>query len=295
MYTIMGATGHTGGAAARELLARSEPVRALSRGRERLEPLVAQGAEPAVGDPWDEEFLREAFTGSTAVYAMMPSDPAAVDLRADYNRYGRAIAGALETAGVERVVLLSSVGAELAEGTGPIVGLHDVEEILGELGAQLCILRPGYFYENLYAALGLIREQGINGSATDPDVSIPMVATRDIGIAAAEELTGTGPPGPDVRELVGPRDYTMAEVTAILGEAIGKPDLPYVRFPDEDFHQALLAMGFSVDVADRYLEMERAFNAGRVRTHQGRNERTTCDTSFEAFARELAEAYRQQA
>lgn len=265
MIAVMGATGHTGSAVADELLRARRPVRVTGRSAERLEPLVRRGAEPAIGDGLDPEFLASAFRGAEAVFAMVPPDYSQPDLRAFYNRWGAAIAGALERSGVRRAAFLSSLGAELPEGTSPIAGLHDVEQRLEPLGLDLLVLRPGYFYENFFSALPLIKHQGINGG---------------------------GFRGVRVRELLGPRDYTMTETTRILGQKIGRPDLRYVQFPDRDFADALVRAGFSPGSAAALVEMAHAFNEGRVRSLQGRNRLTTTATTFETFSDRLAAAYR---
>ena len=190
------------------------------------------------------------------------------------------------------MVFLSSLGGELPGGTGPIAGLHDLEERFKTLGVDLLILRPGYFYENLHATLGLIKQQGINGGAIDPDVPVTMTATRDIGATAADELKRGEFRGISVRELLGPRDYTLAEATRILGGKIGKPDLKYVRFSDADFAATLVKMGISRGIADSFVEMCQAINSRKVRPLEGRNKSTTMPTPFETVAEQLAAAYR---
>lgn len=292
MITVMGATGKTGGAAADRLLAAGKKIRAIGRSADRLQPLVKRGAEAAVGDANDLNFLASAFQGAEAVYAMVPPDYAQPDLRKYYNRLGETIEGALKRSGARRVVFLSSLGAELPEGTGPILGLHDLEERFRKLNLDLLILRPGYFYDNFYSSLGLIKHQGINGGATAPDVPIAMTAAQDIGAAAAEELAAGKFKGTVVRELLGPRDYTLAEATRIFGGKIGKPDLKYVQFPDADFAKALAGFGFSQGAANSFVEMAHAFNARKIRSQEGRNPRNTMPTTFETFADELAAAYR---
>lgn len=292
MIAVMGSTGKTGGAVARRLLAAGRQVRVIGRSAARLQPLVELGATPAAGDVADPAFLASAFDGADSVYAMIPPDYAQPDPRGYYNRIGESIAAALTRARVERVVFLSSLGAELEAGTGPIAGLHDVEGRLASLGIHVLDLRPGYFYENLYAAIGQVKQRGVNGGAIEPDAPITMTATGDIGAAAAEELLGAGFRGVGVRELLGPRDYTMVEASRILGQAIGKPDLPYVRIPDEAFAEALTQMGFSKGVAQAMVELSQALSAGRVRSHQGRTPRTTMPTTLETFAAEWAAAYR---
>jgi len=292
MITVMGASGNTGKVVAEKLLSAGEKIRVIARNAEHLKTLRERGAETFVGDALDAAFLTSAFRGAESAYAMVPPDYTQPDLRKYYARFGESIGKAARDSGIKRMVLLSSIGGELNEGTGPIAGLHDMEERFRKLGVDLLILRPGYFYDNFYSQLGLIKQQGINGGAIEPDVPVPMTATQDVGAAAADELSRNEFRGVTVRELLGPRDYTMVETTRILGEKIGKPDLKYVRFSDADFVGALLQLGISKGIADALVEMDHAISARVVRPLEGRNKRTTMPTSFETFADKLATAYK---
>ncbi len=291
MITVMGASGNTGRLVAEGLLARGEKVRVIGRDAGRLAPLVARGAEAAVGDATDAGFLARAFAGAETAYTLIPPDLRAPDFRAHQDRVGEATAQALRQAGVERVVFLSSVGADLPSGTGPIVGLHLQEERLRKLGVAALLLRPGYFFENLHASLPIIRRQGVNGGAIAPDVKMAMIATRDIGAAAVAAIAARDFTGVEVRNLLGPRDLSMAEATRILGAAIGMPDLAYVQFPYDAFAGALVQAGLTPDMAGLYAEMSRAFNDGIVKVVGGRTPASTTPTTFESFAKELAAAY----
>jgi uncharacterized protein YbjT (DUF2867 family) len=291
MIVVMGASGHTGKVAAEALLARGEKVRVLGRDAGKLQAFAARGAEVAAGDASDPAFLARAFAGAEAAYTLIPPDARVPDFRAYQDRIGEATVKALRQAGVKRVALLSSVGADLPAGTGPIAGLHAQEERLRGLGVDLLLLRPGYFFENLYASVPLIQHQGINGGAIAPDVKMPMIATRDIGAAAASALAARDFSGVQVRNLLGPRDLTMAEVTRILGARIGKPDLVYVQFPYDAFQAALEQAGLSKDLARLYGEMAKAFNDGIVKPVGGRTPASTTATTFETFAGELAAAF----
>ena len=291
MITVMGASGNTGRLVAEGLLARGEKVRVMGRDAGRLAPLVARGAEAAVGDAADAGFLARAFAGAETAYTLIPPDLRAPDFRAHQDRVGEATAQALRQTGVKRVVFLSSVGADLPSGTGPIVGLHLQEERLRKLGVATLLLRPGYFFENLHASLPIIRHQGVNGGAIAPDVKMAMIATRDIGAAAVAAIAARDFTGVEVRNLLGPRDLSMAEATRILGAAIGKPDLAYVQFPYDAFAGALVQAGLTPDMAGLYAEMSRAFNDGIVKVVGGRTPASTTPTTFESFAKELAAAY----
>jgi uncharacterized protein YbjT (DUF2867 family) len=294
MITIMGATGNTGRVVADTLLGAGKQIRVLGRSSNRLQPLVARGAEAMEGDVTDAAFLTRAFQGSDAAYTLIPPNLAAADYRAFQTRVGEAITEAARKSGIKNVVLLSSVGAEHPKGTGPIVGLHEQEErFKGIKGLNAVFLRAGYFFENHFATLGLIKQQGINGSALRPDVPIAMAASHDIGEAAAKCLLKLDFQGPTVHEVLGAADLTMEQVTHIIGEAIEHPALRYVQFPYDDALEGMKAMGLPEHMAALYVEMSRGINEGLVVSTEGRNAGNTTPTHFEDFAKEaLTPAYR---
>ena len=190
------------------------------------------------------------------------------------------------------VVFLSSVGADVAEGTGPIAGLHAQEERLRRLpGVHVLILRAAYFFENFFPSLGLVKQHGINGGPIAADLPFPMIATRDIADVAAHALRQRDWQGIVVRELLGERDLTFAEATRIIDARVGKPDLSYVQFPYSDFTASLVQMGISPNVAGLYVEMARAVNEGRGKPREGRRPENSTPTRFEAFADSLARAF----
>jgi uncharacterized protein YbjT (DUF2867 family) len=296
-YVICGATGNVGSKVAKYLLEAGVPVRAVGRERVRLEPLAATGAEPWPGDLGDAKFLSKAFSEAGGVFAMIPPQYDAPDITAYQNGIGEALVTALENARVPRVVTLSSIGAHLFEGTGPIRGLHDMEKKLEKLGdADVVHLRAAYFMENHLWNVPVIREHGMNGSPIRPDAPIPMVATKDIADEAARLLLAKTLSGHTVRYLLGPRDLTMTEATRILGRAIGKPDLRYIQFPEEEARKAMSGMGMSDSAIEALLEMQRGFNAGRIRPTQERNASNTTPTTLEEFAETVfAQSYRAAA
>jgi uncharacterized protein YbjT (DUF2867 family) len=296
-FVVCGATGNVGSKIVETLLAAGAPVRAVARDRVRIGTLAAKGAEPWPGDIGDAAFLEKAFAGARAVFAMEPPRVDADDLRGHQNRIGNALAAAIRRAGVPRAVTLSSIGAHLTEGTGPILGLHDLEEKFNDLrDAGVVHLRPAFFMENHLWSIPIIREYGINGSTLRSDIPIPMVATKDIADTAARLLLEGTFTGHAVRYLLGPRDVTMSEATRVLGEAIGKPELEYVQSPEEEASEAMAGMGMSESVVSAFLEMYRSFNAGIIRPTQERSAENTTKTTLEEFARTVfARAYRDAA
>jgi uncharacterized protein YbjT (DUF2867 family) len=292
MIAVMGASGNTGRAIVQDLRRSGEQVRALGRSADKLKPLAELGAEIALADVADRSALDRAFAGADAVYTLIPPNTQAPDFRAYQDRVGEATAAAIRSSGVRHVVFLSSVGADLPEGNGPIAGLHAQEQRLRALpGVSALFLRAGYFFENAFATLSVVKQQGINPGAIAPEIPIPMVATADIAAVAAEALRKRDFQGAVAREVLGPRDLTLAEQTRILGQRIGKPDLPYVQVPYDAFAGALVQMGLSASVAGLYAEMARGFNEGRIKPQIGRRPEVSTPTRFEDFAEVLARAY----
>ncbi|HEV8384376.1 MAG TPA: NmrA family NAD(P)-binding protein [Candidatus Acidoferrales bacterium] len=285
MFVITGATGNTGKLVAETLLANGEKVRVIGRSAEKLQSLVAKGAEAFVADVTDEAAMIKAFTGVTAVYAMIPPNMKAEDVRASQLAVGRALAGAIAKAGVKHVVFLSSVGAQNAEGCGPVSGLRAVENILdGVAGANVLSLRPAYFMENFLMQVGMIKNMGMLGGVIKSDVSLPVIATRDIGPVAAEALLKRDWTGRTTRELLGQRDITMAEAARVIGAAIGKPGLSYTAFPGFMAKPALTQMGLSKSMAEALVEMSEAINDRRMVPLEKRSPANTTPTSIEWFA-----------
>jgi uncharacterized protein YbjT (DUF2867 family) len=215
----------------------------------------------------------------------MPLDLSAPGYLAHQEEVGTSITAELAAAGVPYVVALSSLGAELPAGTGFLTSLHDQEQRLGTLDADVLFLRPGLFFESFLPSLDAMRSHGVHADSIAPDVRLPMVATRDIAAAAAEALLTRDRTG--VRELLGPCEMTVPEAVAQLGPRIGLPDLRYVRLPDEALFGALVEAGLPADLTELHLAMNAAFNRGAIRAHTGRTADTTTPTTFAEFVDSL--------
>lgn len=296
MITIMGASGKTGRAAAEILLEQGEKVRVMARSKDHLKTLIERGAEAAVGDAADANFLASAFRGSDAVYTLIPPNVAHPDVPAYQDRIGEATVQAIRGSGVKHVVFLSSVGAERDKDNGPIAGLHRQEKRLAAIpGVNTLSLRAGFFFENHFMSLPLIKHQGINGSAMAGTYGFAQIASHDIGVAAAKALRARDFEGFKVQELLGPRDLSLEESTRIIGDAIGRPDLSYVQFPYDAALDAMMNAGLSRSMASLYVEMSKGFNEGVIKSVEGRNAGNTTPTRFEDFApRVIAPVFKSQ-
>jgi uncharacterized protein YbjT (DUF2867 family) len=297
MYVVLGASGNTGHVVAKNLLARGQKVRVVGRNAARLQPLAAEGAEIFIGDVTDARALTRAFKGAESAYVMLPPDPTSNDFRAFQERANDAIVSAVRSAGVKNVVSLSSIGADQASGTGPVVGLYNLEQKLNQIdGANVLHLRAGYFMENTLPQVGAIRMTGNVVGPVRPDLKLGMITTRDIGAVAADALLRLEFRGKQTQELQGQRDLDYTEVATIIGKAIGKPGLGYLQPPNEQIKAAMVQMGMSENLVGLILEMAGALNAGHMRALEPRSARNTTPTSYETFvAEEFVPAYKQQA
>jgi uncharacterized protein YbjT (DUF2867 family) len=293
MHVILGASGNTGSIISNFLLLKSEKVRVVGRDAGRLQRFVRKGAEAFTADVSDAAALTKAFSGARAAYLMLPP----ITSREDQERESDAIAKAAKESGLRHAVHLSSYGAQVPEGTGPVAGLHSSEQKLNAISdLNVLHLRAAYFMENNLAAIDMIHGMGMFGHALLPDLKLPMVATRDVGDYAAQRLLDLDFSGKQTRELLGERDLTMTEATTLIGRGIDKPDLRYEQFPYDQVRQALTQMGFSPKKAAVYIEMFEAINAGLLAAQEPRSRENTTTTSFEKFVQDVfAPAYHGKA
>jgi uncharacterized protein YbjT (DUF2867 family) len=284
MYVILGASGNTGSIIANSLLLKGEKVRVVGRDAGRLQRFVDKGAEAFTADLNDAAAITKAFSGARAAYLLLPP----VKSRETQARESDAIAKAVKESGLRYAVHLSSYGAQVPENTGPLVGLHASEEKLNAIsGLNALHLRAGYFMENNLAAIGMIHGMGLVGNALLPDVKLPMIATRDVGNYAAQRLLHLDFSGKQTRELLGERDLSMTEVTAVIARGIGKPDLRYQQLSYDQVQQALIDLGVPPKGAALYVEMYKAINEQVVVPLEPRSPENTTPTSFESFVQDV--------
>ncbi len=285
MYVLLGSNGNITSKAARILLSQGKKVRVIGRNAQSLAGLKAAGAELAIGNVTDVDFLTTALRGAEAVYTMIPPNYAAPDMRADQARSGEAIVKAVAASGVKRVVNLSSTGAHLSGGTGPIVGLHQQEQRLNLIdGVDVLHLRPGYFFENHFNAIGTINAFGAHADMIDADAPLPTIGTGDIAVVVARELVDFSTRGKAVLHLRAAKQYTQSEAAAILGHAIGRPELKHVKANPAQAKAGMVQHGMSADATNKFEEMSHAFSTGAIVVTAETGPTEITPTTLEEFA-----------
>jgi uncharacterized protein YbjT (DUF2867 family) len=290
-YILLGSLGNITKPLAKQLIAKGHAVTVVSSHNAKSAEITALGATPAIGSIEDVDFLTSTFKGADAVYLMIPPKMDANPWKEWIAGIGQKYTNAVKAAGVKKIVFLSSIGADKPAGIGPVSGIHSAEESLKTLsGVDILFLRPAYFYFNLLSVIGLIKHAGIYGNNFGPDQKLIFVHPRDIAAVAAEELSKLSFKGVSVRYIAGD-ERTSKEVAAILGAAIGKPELPYVQFSDEDNRQGMITAGLPEEAATNYTEMGVAIRTGIMFEDYKKHVPALSPTKLEDFAKEFAAAY----
>lgn len=289
---VTGSLGNISHPLAQLLVQQGHTVTIISSKADKQPAIDALGATAAIGSVEDAEFLAATFTGADAVYLMVPPNFAVADSRVYHRRIGQHYARAVQQAGVRRVVQLSSWGAHLAEGTGGILGSHDIEEILAQVpNLDLTRLRPTSFYTNMLSFAGMIKAIGAVGVNYPGATRVAFVHYRDIAAAAAEELARpAAAPGLTVR-YVASDERTADEVAAVLGAAIGRPDLPWLALTDEQMQQSLTRHGLPADRAAEIVAIYASIRTGKLGEDYELHKPLLGQVKLEDFAQEFAAAF----
>lgn len=274
-------TGNVGRRVVERLLEAGAPITVLARDPARLDPAVRERARVVAGDLTDPAALAESARGARALFLAIPPFPASADWAADQRRVGEAAAAAIRTQGLERVVFLSSAGAQ-RDDLYAVSRLGEIERMLAAAAPHVAALRAGFFLENFLSAVPTIAADGTVYMSLPPDRPLAMVATRDVGDVAAALLLDDAWRGHQVRGVHGAADRTPAQVAAAFGRVLGR-DVRYVRVPAEAMRQALLGAGMSAHVADEYPRLMDGLGALDFQA-EPRTATSTTPTTVEAWA-----------
>jgi len=294
-YVITGGAGHISSPLTEKLLNAGHEVTVVGRSAEKLQPLVSKGAKAAVGSVEDAAFVKSAFAGADAVYAMIPPNFVTENFRHYQNTVARNYVDAIVGNSIKNVVVLSSIGAHMGNGAGPVDGMADFEDLLKKHnGINVKFLRPSYFMYNLFAMIPLIKGMNIVGSNFGgTDEKLVLVHTSDISEVAAEELLSLNFSGFSVRYIAGD-EKTGAEIAAALSNAIGKPGIPWVVFSDEQSLEGMKQAGLTETMAEGYTIMGRALREGKMQEDYWKNRPVMGKIKLEDFTKEFAGAFNAQ-
>jgi uncharacterized protein YbjT (DUF2867 family) len=259
---ITGSLGNISKPLTSALVQKGHSVTVISSKSDKQPDIEALGATAAIGSLEDIPFLAATFNAADAVYCMTPPNYAETDMLAYYKRIGTSYVQAIQQSGVKRVIYLSSYGAHLNKGTGIILGSHYTEAMLNELpDTDITHMRPGYFYYNLNSFSGMIHGAGVIAANYGADDKLVLVSPVDIAAAIAEEIVR---PGISKIRYVASDEKSGNEIAAVLGAAIGKPDLKWVLITDEEMLHGLVANGVPAELAAKLVEMGSSIHSGAM-------------------------------
>lgn len=290
-YVITGSIGHISKPIVEGLVKAGHSVTVITSKAENADKIEALGAKAAVGNVEDAGFVNEAFAGVEAAYLMIPPKWGVNGWRAYQNQVGDNYIEAIRTNDVQYAVLLSSVGAHLGNGAGPVDGLYDMEQKLKTVeGLNVKILRPSYFMYNLFGMAGMVKGMGIMGSNFGDD-TVVLTHTNDIATVALQNLLNLDFTGQQV-QYIASDERTGTEIAKVLGEAIGKPETPWVVFSDEQNKQGMMQAGLNEEMATEYTRLGESMRNGSMQEDYFANRPTLGKVKLEEFARnEFAPAF----
>jgi len=292
-YVITGSLGHISKPVVAQLVKAGHSVTVITSKQANAAAIEALGATAAVGSVEDAAFVTNAFAGADAVYLMVPPNWGVTNWFAFQQQVADNYIAAIKANGVKKVVQLSSIGAHLRKGAGPIDGLGYLEAELEKLsGVDVKVLRPSYFFYNLFNMIPLIKNMGIMGSNFgSTDEKLVLVHTTDIANAVLENLNGLSFTGYTIN-YVSSDERHPKDIAAVLGAAIGKPETNWVTFTDEQSFQGMVQAGLSTTIAEGYTQMGHAINDGKIQEEYWQNPPATKGSiKLEDFAKEFAAAY----
>jgi uncharacterized protein YbjT (DUF2867 family) len=295
---VAGSLGYVSKPLTEKLIEKGHSVTVISSSADKQVAIEAMGAKAAIGSMEDASFLTDTFSGADVVFCMLApygnfadphNDAATVINRADAmtQNYVQAI----ERSGVKRVVYLSSIGADMEKGAGLIIIHHRAENTFGQLPADISIsfIRPSGFYKNLYAFTNAIKNHNIIAARYAGDDINVFVSNLDIADAIVEEMESQKM-GRKVR-YVASEEMTCNEAAAVLGAAIGKPDLKWVSVDDEEQLNLYKTFGMNDSLANQFVEMNNSIHSGRFFEDYNRNKPAPGKIKLKDFAKEFAVVY----
>lgn len=295
---VTGSLGHISKPLTQVLVQKKHAVTVISSSAERQTEIEAIGATAAIGTMQDINFLTETFRGADVVYCMESLGHGFffdqnLNIIDAVTQIGNNYKLAIQASGVKNVIHLSSIGAHTDTGVGMLKFHYNVEQALRQLPADVSVkfMRPVGFYYNMFAFIPSIKSQGLIVQNYGGDEKEPWVSPLDIAAVIAEEVDLPFE-GLKVRYIAS-EELSPNEVAKILGEAIGKPDLQWLKIPDEQMKDGMIKAGMSQQAASGIVEMNAGRRSGIMYEDFKKHRPVLGKTKLVDFAKEFALVYHQ--
>jgi uncharacterized protein YbjT (DUF2867 family) len=287
MFIITDVSSRFGTKLALNLLRSGQKVRGIGNHRENLAHLKSEGMEIATGEITDPLFLSSAFKDAQTLILIAPAPSYLENFRNSFQQVGSAVCKAIKDSKINTVFFLSSMGVEQTSEAGLILGLRDIEQQLDSLNTENVIyLHPGYFMEHTLSKISFIKQKNMIANSIDAQTPLYMVATEDVANYVSEMINKKNYYGRVIAELYGDR-LSYRKATKIIADNIGIPELPYVQLLDPEMRNELIENGFSINMANAYVEMSHAISRGALCPNLIDKEVPNCPTRFVQFVEKV--------
>ena len=278
--------GHIGRSVTQQLLNLGEDVVVISRQADKVAHFVDVGAKLVQGSIDEPAVLDEAFAAADGLFWLTPPALDRPDFLVWAKQTGQAAAESAKRHGIQRIVVISSIGAQHEHGLGPIGCMGAIETAFSTAAPSVTVLRAGSFMENYLMSVGTLASVSTIFGPYPADRKMPVVATRDIADKAVEHLRNTTETGFRKVGVHGPQDLSPGEAAAIIGEGIGR-SVRYVEVSVDQAKQAMIQNGLPPQAADLLGEMYTGFLQGLGASEEPRTPETTTPTTLLTFARDV--------
>jgi uncharacterized protein YbjT (DUF2867 family) len=293
-YIITGSLGHISLPVVQELVAAGHDVTVISSDAGKASAIEALGAKAAIGSLTDRSFLTKTFKNADAAYLMTPPNFAVTDFAAYQREVADNYVAAIKESSIQHVVLLSSIGAHLRKGAGPIDGLAYLEEQLLTLKVNAKFLRPAYFFYNLNNMAGMLKHAGFVGSNFgSAEEKIALVHHLDIAAKAIEHLKSLSFTGHSHEYIASDERYAN-DIATVLGKSVGKEGVQWITFTDEQALEGMTQQGINPGLAEAYKTMGKSFREGKAQEDYWKSRPAKLGKhKLEDFTKEFVAVYQQ--
>lgn len=287
MNIILGASGQVGSAIANNLIEKNKPVKGVIRNPEKTGLLESKGIEVRIADYFDLAALMDVVKDGELIFVLTPENGKSEDVLGDTQLLLNNYKEAITSSGINKIIGLSSIGAQHESGTGNLLMSNMLEKAFTDLEILQVFVRPGYYYSNWLMYLPVVEEQGILPTFFPVDQKIAMISPTDVAAFIAEKIAG-GIEKSTVFELIGPEKLSSNDVANAFGKILNR-EVTAQQIPKEQWEEMLLDAGFTEDAAKNLIEMTEAVIDGRAIPEAKGTNPVTLKTTLEQYFSEQME------
>lgn len=282
MNIIVGASGQIGSHLTKRLLDKGIPAIAVVRNPEKVKD---ENFKVRHADLFNLDQVVNAFKGGTTAFLLTPENPSSNDIIKDTKNIIENYKKAVEENKIQRIVILSCIGAHIEGKTGNILMSQLLEKQFDDFNIEKIIIRPSYYYSNWLGYLSTIEQYGVLPTFFPEDLKVEMHSPLDLADFIADVIAKPlGQPKTTVYELVGATKYSSLDIAKIFS-TVFKKDVFTQSIASDKWKETLLSVGFTNNTADNLCDMTKAVVDG-LTSPEYPNSTITLKTDFENYIKQ---------